>query len=64
MRPFGKTIAQGAATSCYLAARPELEGATGKYFSDCAVSEPSRRANDEALAERLWDVSARLTGLR
>lgn len=64
MRPFSKTIPQGAATSCYVAARPELEGVTGKYFSDCAVSEPSRRANDEALSERLWDVSSQLTGLR
>jgi len=64
MRPFGKTIPQGAATSCYVATRPELNGVTGKYFSDCAVKEPSRLALDEALAERLWEVSEKLTGLR
>ncbi len=64
MRPFGKTIPQGAATTCYLAARPELAGVTGRYFSDCAVKEPSRLAQNEALAERLWEVSEKLTGLR
>ena len=64
MRPFGKTIPQGAATTCYVATRPELRGVTGQYFSDCAVKEPSRLARDEALAERLWEVSEKLTGLR
>ncbi len=64
LRPFGKTIAQGAATSCYVATRPELEGVSGEYFSDCAIAKPSRWANDEALAERLWEVSEKLTGLR
>ncbi len=64
MRPFGKTIPQGAATTCYLAARPEVAGVTGRYFSDCAEKEPSRLALDEALAERLWEVSEKLTGLR
>ena len=64
MRPFGKTIPQGAATSCYVATRPELNGVTGKYFSDCAVKDPSRLAQDDALAERLWEVSEKLTGLR
>jgi WW domain-containing oxidoreductase len=61
---FSKSIEQGAATSCYVAARPEVNGVTGQYFSDCAVTEPSRRARDAELAERLWDVSEKLTGLR
>jgi WW domain-containing oxidoreductase len=64
MRMFSKSIEQGAATSCYVAARPEVNGVTGQYFSDCAVTEPSRRARDAELAERLWDVSEKLTGLR
>lgn len=63
-RPFGKTIPQGAATSCYVATRPELTGVTGQYFDDCAVVEPSRQARDEAMSERLWEVSEQLTGLR
>ena len=64
MRGFGKTIPQGAATSCYVATRPELQGVSGEYFADCAVAKASRHVEDEALAERLWEVSERLTGLR
>ena len=64
MRMFSKSIEQGAATSCYVAAHPDLAGTTGQYFSDCAVTEPSRQARDAQLAERLWDVSEKLVGLR
>jgi NAD(P)-dependent dehydrogenase (short-subunit alcohol dehydrogenase family) len=34
--PPVKTIEQGAATSVLLAASPELEGVTGRYYEDCA----------------------------
>src|SRR5271170_3880408 len=34
--PPVKTIQQGAATSVMLAARPEVEGASGRYYEDCA----------------------------
>jgi NAD(P)-dependent dehydrogenase (short-subunit alcohol dehydrogenase family) len=34
--PPEKTIEQGAATSVLLAASPELEGVTGRYYEDCA----------------------------
>jgi len=61
--PFGKTIPQGAATSCYVAVHPESKGVTGQYFDNCAVAEPSPLARDEALSERLWEVSAKLTEL-
>jgi WW domain-containing oxidoreductase len=63
MRMFSKSVAQGAATTCYVAARPETGTLTGQYFSDCAVTEPSRMARDEKLAERLWQTSEQLTGL-
>jgi NAD(P)-dependent dehydrogenase (short-subunit alcohol dehydrogenase family) len=62
--PFRKTIAQGAATSCYVATRPELQGVSGEYFSNCAVAKRSRHSEDDALVERLWQVSEQLTGLR
>ena len=63
MRPMSKSVEQGAATSCYVAVRPEIEGVTGQYFSDCAVATPTRQARDETLAERLWVESERLVGL-
>lgn len=38
--PPQKTVEQGAATSVLLAASPTVEGITGRYFEDCAQSEP------------------------
>ena len=52
-----KSIAQGAATQCYVATAPELAEVNGKYFSDCNEERPSRYGRDEALAEKLWDFS-------
>jgi len=54
MRNMMKTLEQGAATQCYLAARPELAGVSGVYFSNCAPANTRPEADDEALVERLW----------
>jgi NAD(P)-dependent dehydrogenase (short-subunit alcohol dehydrogenase family) len=66
--PPVKTIEQGAATSVLLAASPDVEGVTGRYFEDCAES----RVIDERVghtggvaayvldtnnADRLWQIS-------
>ncbi|OIT28449.1 PREDICTED: short-chain dehydrogenase TIC 32, chloroplastic-like isoform X1 [Nicotiana attenuata] len=55
-----KNVPQGAATTCYVALHPSLKGVTGKYFVDCNEHEPSKLAQDEALARNLWDVSNNL----
>jgi NAD(P)-dependent dehydrogenase (short-subunit alcohol dehydrogenase family) len=55
-----KSVAQGAATQCYVAARPELDGVTGQYFADCNIAQPSARGRDAALAEQLWQESERI----
>jgi retinol dehydrogenase 14 len=57
------TAEQGGARLVYLADSPEVEGVTGKYFHDKAARPPSALAQDEAVARRLWDESARLVGL-
>ncbi len=62
--PFLSNPEKGARTSVYLASSPEVEGVTGKYFSDCREVEPSRAARDDADAGRLWDLSERLTAPR
>ena len=62
-RPFLRSPEKGARTSIYLASSPQVEGATGKYFQDCAEAESSAASHDEAAAQRLWEVSAQLTGL-
>ncbi|XXF78948.1 SDR family oxidoreductase [Myxococcaceae bacterium GXIMD 01537] len=61
--PFMLTAEKGARTSVYLASSPEVEGVSGEYFIKCRKARPSREARDEALAERLWQVSAELTGV-
>lgn len=48
---------EGAATSIYLASSPEVDGVSGKYFVDCAQKYPSRVAQDEELARKLWEAS-------
>jgi NAD(P)-dependent dehydrogenase (short-subunit alcohol dehydrogenase family) len=66
--PPQKSVEQGAATSVLLAASPTVEGVTGRYFEDCAPSEPvTERAGavagvapyalDRENAARLWTVS-------
>jgi retinol dehydrogenase-14 len=40
-----------------LAANPEFESVTAKYFEECVMKDPAPLARDEALARRLWDVS-------
>ena len=60
MWALAKTIPQGAATSCLLAASPTVEAVTGKYFADCQETPAHAIAGDEALAKRLWQVSEEL----
>ena len=52
-----KSVAQGAATSCYVATGPELTGVNGHYFYNCNPHEPSALMRDVELARRLWNVS-------
>jgi len=63
LRPFFRTAEQGAATAIYLASSPAVEGVSGKYFVDCREARSSRATYDAELARRLWDASARLTGV-
>jgi NAD(P)-dependent dehydrogenase (short-subunit alcohol dehydrogenase family) len=54
---------QGADTLVWLASSPEAAGASGGYYAKRRLQTPSRAARDAAAARRLWEVSARLTGL-
>jgi NAD(P)-dependent dehydrogenase (short-subunit alcohol dehydrogenase family) len=55
-----KTIPQGAATQCYLAASPAVAQVTGGYFSDCNPEETTAAGRDMAMAARLWQQSEAL----
>ena len=58
-----KTPEQGAQTSIYCAVSEEMEGVSGKYLSDCAFKEPSKNAQDDEAARKLWDLSMKFVGL-
>lgn len=62
-RPFFISAQRGAATIVQLACDPALEGVSGRYFEEGVEMEPAPLARDEALARRLWDASAALTGI-
>ncbi len=55
-----KSVAQGAATQCFVATHPSLAGKTGRYFSDCGYASPVPAALDDAAGEALWETTAQL----
>ena len=69
--PSWKTVPQGAATTCWAATAPELEGRGGVYCEDCHIAEVDDESNaggvrsyalDREGAERLWALSEELVG--
>ena len=61
--PFGAPSSLGARTSVYLAGAPVLEDVSGAYFHGRRRLTPSAAAFDAEIRSRLWDESARLSGL-
>ncbi len=62
-RPFFITPEEGAETSVYLAASPEVEHVTGLYFAKKKPATPSSDARSDYNAKRLWAISEELTHL-
>eukprot|EP00250_Pteridium_aquilinum_P035189 c8845_g1_i1 orf=489-1538(+) len=61
---FMKTIPQGAASVCYVACHPDVEGASGRYYVDCNEAECSYLASNEEQAQHLWNYSEKATTLQ
>ena len=61
---LGKTIEQGAQTTIHLAVSKDVEGVTGLYFDNCKPIEPSKAAQSDEAAVKLWQLSADLVGLQ
>jgi NAD(P)-dependent dehydrogenase (short-subunit alcohol dehydrogenase family) len=57
---FLRTPEQGAATGVWLATSPAAANVSGRYFADEREKTPSRHAQDDAAAKRLWEVSEAL----
>jgi NAD(P)-dependent dehydrogenase (short-subunit alcohol dehydrogenase family) len=60
---FARTPEQGAKTLVYLASSPQVSGVSGKYFHDEHEVQPSKAAQDDAVAAALWQQSLRLANL-
>ncbi len=54
---------EGADTIMYLASSPEVEGITGLYWEKRQPITSSPASYDESAQKRLWEVSAKLTGV-
>jgi retinol dehydrogenase-14 len=63
-KPFMRSPEQGADTLIWLASSPEVDGVSGKYFSDRKEIEAKDVAYDPDLRRRLWEISEDLTGLK
>jgi NAD(P)-dependent dehydrogenase (short-subunit alcohol dehydrogenase family) len=54
---------KGAETIVYLASSSDAKGLNGEYLEKLKVKKSSDESYDEEIAQRLWDVSAKLTHL-
>ncbi len=62
-RPFFISAEAGGAHVVEMVADPALADVSGRYFDRGRQVAPSPLAQDEALARRLWEVSAQMVGL-
>jgi NAD(P)-dependent dehydrogenase (short-subunit alcohol dehydrogenase family) len=60
---FARSPEKGAQTLVYLAASPQVQGASGGYYFDCKEIPPAPAAQDDAVAERLWKISENMVGI-
>jgi NAD(P)-dependent dehydrogenase (short-subunit alcohol dehydrogenase family) len=62
-KAFAIPPAWGARTLIHVATAPEVADVTGGYFVRCRLIRPSRTAENDEVARRLWDESARIAGI-
>jgi retinol dehydrogenase 12 len=55
---------EGARTTLFLAASPQVAGVSGKYFAKEQEVRSSAASYDESMARSLWDASIKMTGLQ
>jgi NAD(P)-dependent dehydrogenase (short-subunit alcohol dehydrogenase family) len=60
---FALSPTKGAETLVFLASSPEVATISGGYFYQCRLATPTRAAQDDAAARRLWVETARLGGV-
>ena len=64
-KPVGAISSEeGANTIIYLSASPDVATVSGEYFYECKIATPTAEARNDEDAERLWQLSAGIAGLR
>jgi NAD(P)-dependent dehydrogenase (short-subunit alcohol dehydrogenase family) len=64
MKMFAISPEKGAETIVYLASSADVAKTSGLYFYKCKPVAPSKIAQDDAVAERLWMETAKLAGIK
>jgi NAD(P)-dependent dehydrogenase (short-subunit alcohol dehydrogenase family) len=62
-KKFAISPEEGAETIVYLASSNEVANVTGKYFNQCRETTPTREAQDDNAARRLWQETEKLAGV-
>ncbi|XP_060807427.1 retinol dehydrogenase 12-like [Amyelois transitella] len=57
---FFKNAEEGAQTTIHLCVSSDVENVSGEYFSDCKVSQMSRKASDNNLVDKVWNDTIKL----
>ncbi|VDM48574.1 unnamed protein product [Toxocara canis] len=63
LKPFTKTLQQGAATTIYCAISDDVKNESGMYYDNCYIAETklsAELARDEALQDALWNKSVQI----
>jgi len=58
---YFRTPLSGSQTSLFCATQPNIK--SGAWYIDCLEATPTQQAQDQELAKKLWEVSAKLVGL-
>ncbi|GFR69832.1 WW domain-containing oxidoreductase [Elysia marginata] len=64
VRPFTKSMQQGASTTVYCAVAEELSNVGGLYFNNCCRCPPSKPTFSKSMATALWSLSEKLLDRR
>jgi NAD(P)-dependent dehydrogenase (short-subunit alcohol dehydrogenase family) len=63
VKPIGAiSPEEGAKTIIHLAASPDVAAVTGEYFTKCKIDRPTKEAQNDADAKRLWEISEKIAG--
>jgi NAD(P)-dependent dehydrogenase (short-subunit alcohol dehydrogenase family) len=63
-KSFAISPEKGAETIVYLASSDDVANISGKYFYKCRVATPTKEAQDDEAAKRLWVETEKLAGVQ